>query len=96
MQKLYQDSMAIVQHFGKPTFFITFTANPKWPKIQNALFLGQKATDRPDIVTLVFHLKVRSLLTDLKANLLGKYVGHVYTIEYQKRGLPHMHLLLFI
>jgi hypothetical protein len=28
MQQLFQDSMAIVRHFGKPTFFITFTANP--------------------------------------------------------------------
>lgn len=28
MQQLFQDSMAIVRYFGKPTFFITFTANP--------------------------------------------------------------------
>jgi hypothetical protein len=27
IQQLYQDSIAIVQHFGKPTFFITITAN---------------------------------------------------------------------
>ena len=30
MQQLFQDSMAIVRHFGRPTLFITFTANPKW------------------------------------------------------------------
>ena len=29
MQQLYQDSMAIIRHFGRPTLFITFTANPK-------------------------------------------------------------------
>jgi len=29
MQQLYQDSMALVRHFGKPSLFITFTANPK-------------------------------------------------------------------
>ena len=29
MQQLYQDSMPIVCHFGKPSLFITFTANPK-------------------------------------------------------------------
>ena len=28
MQQLYQDSMAIIRHFGKPALFITFTANP--------------------------------------------------------------------
>ncbi len=96
MQQLYQDSMAIVRHFGKPTFFITFTANPKWPEITHALFPGQQAADRPNLIARVFHLKVRSLLADLRAGVLGEYAGHVYTIEYQKRGLPHMHLLLFI
>jgi len=29
MQQLFQDSIAIVCHFGRPTLFITFTANPK-------------------------------------------------------------------
>jgi len=28
MQQLFQDSMAIVRYFGKPSLFITFTANP--------------------------------------------------------------------
>jgi helitron helicase-like protein len=30
MQRLYQDSMAIVHHFGRPSLFITFTTNPDW------------------------------------------------------------------
>ena len=29
MHQLYQDAMAIVRYFGRPTLFITFTANPK-------------------------------------------------------------------
>ena len=33
MQKLYQDSIAIVRRYGKPSLFITFTANPKWVEI---------------------------------------------------------------
>ena len=41
MHKLYQDGMAIVRVFGKPDLFITITCNPKWPEIQNALFIGQ-------------------------------------------------------
>jgi hypothetical protein len=28
IQHLFQDSMAIIRFFGKPLFFITFTANP--------------------------------------------------------------------
>jgi hypothetical protein len=33
MQRLYQDSMAIVRHFGRPSLFITFTTNPDWIEI---------------------------------------------------------------
>jgi hypothetical protein len=33
IQQAYQDSMAICAKFGKPTFFLTFTCNPKWPEI---------------------------------------------------------------
>jgi hypothetical protein len=28
MQQLFQDSMYLITHFGKPDLFITFTANP--------------------------------------------------------------------
>jgi hypothetical protein len=96
MQQIYQDSMAIVRHFGKPTFFITFTANPKWPEITDHLLPSQQATDRPDITTRVFFLKVKEMLADLRNGIFGPYLAHVHVIEYQKRGLPHMHLLLFV
>ena len=52
---------------------------------------------RPDIVVRVFHMKVKSFLYEIKKkNIFGAYEGCVWTIEYQKRGLPHMHLLLFL
>jgi hypothetical protein len=100
--------MAIVRYFGRPTLFITFTANPKWPEITLHLDPGQTTADRPDLVTRVFHLKVKALLEDIKGmskgghnrvsrpGIFGKYLGHIYTIEYQKRSLPHCHLLLFL
>lgn len=31
-----------------------------------------------------------------KYGILGEAVAHVHTIEFQKRGLPHMHLLIFL
>jgi helitron helicase-like protein len=37
MQKSYQDSMAIVWTFGRPRYFITFTANPYWEEINAGL-----------------------------------------------------------
>jgi hypothetical protein len=97
MAKLYQDSMAIVRHYGKPTLFITFTANPRWIEIQRELLPGPNASDRPDLVARVFDMKVKELLNDLKVKqIFGSYKGLVRTIEYQKRGLPHLHLLLFL
>lgn len=56
MMQLYQNSMAIVRQFGRPSLFITFTANPKWEEIEKELYLGQKAMDRPDLIARVFHL----------------------------------------
>ena len=97
MQQLFQDSMAIVRYFGKPTLFITFTANPNWKEIQDELLPMQAATDRPDLISRVFHLKQKDLLAQVRhAQGFGRFLGCVWIIGYQKRGLPHMHLLLFL
>jgi hypothetical protein len=97
MQKLYQDSIAIVRHYGKPSLFITFTANPKWVEIENELLPGQQAANRPDLVSRVFNLKVQDLLDQIRhKEVFGPWLGWVWTIEYQKRGLPHLHLLVFL
>ena len=97
MQQLYQDSMAIVRHFGKPSLFITFTANPKWIEIQQELLPNQTAADRPDLVARVFNLKLKDLLNQIRhKEVFGPWLEWVCTIEYQKRGLPHLHLLLFL
>ena len=32
----------------------------------------------------------------IKKGYLGHCVAHIHTIEYQKRGLPHMHLLVIV
>ena len=41
--QLYQDAMGIVRHFGKADFFVTFTCNPRWQEITDALLPGQTA-----------------------------------------------------
>ncbi|PMD15362.1 hypothetical protein NA56DRAFT_710035 [Hyaloscypha hepaticicola] len=43
---------------------------------------GLQPTDRPDLITRVFHLKVQELFKDVKNDLFGLYTGHVYSIEY--------------
>ena len=37
MNQLYQDAMAIVRDRSNPSFFITFTCNPNWQEITEAL-----------------------------------------------------------
>jgi hypothetical protein len=42
-------------------------------------------------------MKKTAILNDInKEGVFGRAVAHVYAIEFQKRGLPHMHLLLFL
>jgi hypothetical protein len=42
-------------------------------------------------------MKYKSLLYDIRhLQIFGRYAGHVYTIDYQKHGLPHSHMLLFL
>lgn len=97
MQQLYHDAMALVQEYGTPDLFITMTANPNWPEISRELHYGQTAIDRPDIVARVFRLKLKSLVDDLtKKNLFGRIQSWFYVIEFQKRGLPHTHLLIIL
>ena len=88
MHQLYQHSMAIVRYFGRPTLFITFTANPKWDEITHELLPGQTTADRPDLVARVFYMKQQQLLKELKhKQIFGRYLGSVWTIEYQKTQL---------
>jgi hypothetical protein len=97
MQQLFQDSLAIGRYCHSIDLFITVTANPKWPEIMRELKEGERPEDRPDITTRVFQLKKKAILEDiLKNGIFGRTVAHVYTIEFQKRGLPHMHLLIFL
>ncbi|CAH9117164.1 unnamed protein product [Cuscuta europaea] len=76
----------------------SFTGGARWPEIEREVKKeGVRPEDRPDLVTRVFKIKLNNLIADLKDQ---KIFGHpralVYTIEFQKRGLPHAHIVLFL
>ena len=97
MQQNHQDAMAIVRRHGKPDLFITFTCNPRWREIGEQLQPGQTPSDRPDLIARGFKLKLDELLNDvLKKHILGRALGHVFVIEFQKCGLPHCHMLIIL
>jgi acetyltransferase-like isoleucine patch superfamily enzyme len=96
MVQNYQDAMAISRWAGCPDAFVTFTCNPQWLEIKKALQLGQQPQDRPDLVTRVFKIKLKELINDIHKNhILGCTIVRIYVVEFQKRGLPHAHILIF-
>ena len=93
----FQDGMAICRKYHKPDFFITMTCNTNWEEIQRELRKGESAKDRPDIVARVFKQKKDQLMRDIRVGqVLGKVPAMLWVIEFQKRGLPHAHLLVIL
>jgi hypothetical protein len=92
-----QDALAINRHYHGADLFITMTADPNWPEVLAALLPGQTPADRFDLVSRVFHAKVQEFIKDItKGKILGEVQAYVYTIEFQKCNLPHMHMIVFL
>ncbi|XP_076031041.1 uncharacterized protein LOC143019228 [Oratosquilla oratoria] len=101
MKERQQDALAYVTYFGSPDYFITFTMNPNWIELREAMdktgSFDTQTNERPDLVSRVFKLKVDSLMEDLThKHIFGRVRAHLYSIEWQKRGLPHAHILLWM
>ena len=56
---------------------------------------GQSVHDRPDILSRVFSEKKKLLIEVIEKECFFKVKAGVHPIEFQKRGLPHVHLLIF-
>ncbi|KAF7815066.1 uncharacterized protein G2W53_029035 [Senna tora] len=53
--------------------------------------------DRPDLLARIFKIKLNRLRRDVaKYMLFSNYRANIHTIEFQKRGLPHAHILLWL
>lgn len=97
MHEYAQDAMTYVRHHGRPDLFITFTCNPKWPEIIELLQPGQLSSDRHDVTARVFKQKLKCLIDLLvKQQIYGPVRCWMYSVEWQKRGLPHAHILLWM
>ncbi|PNX92871.1 ATP-dependent DNA helicase PIF1 [Trifolium pratense] len=78
--------------------FITTTCNSNWSEIKDFVTKrGVTPSDRPDIVSRVFKMKLDEMMADFKKReTFGKVFAGMYTVEFQKRGLPHAHILLLL
>lgn len=97
MHERSQDGMVYVRKFGRPDLFITFTCNPNWPEITSQLQNNEQPHQRHDIIARVFHLKLKKLMEVIvKKEVFGHVIADLHTVEWQKRGLPHAHILLWL
>ena len=90
------DSLALAARYPpSPTFWVTFTCNSDWPKIHQLLLPGQTWRDQPFLVVRVFKAKLTQFIT-VFSNLFpnaGPLDYLIERVEFQKRGLPHAHML---
>ncbi|CAN6897420.1 unnamed protein product [Brassica oleracea] len=99
MDEKYHDAMAICRWHGNPDLFITITTNPKWDEITDHLKMygSDDPNDRPDLEARVFKMKLDELISDFnRGTFFPRPKAVVYTIEFQKQGLPHAHILLWL
>ena len=90
------DGLSLATTVGPPTFFITVTCNPYWQEISSQLHPGQQYHNVPLIVCRVFKQKFSHFLKTLSSifPFAGDWQYLVYSTGFQKRGLPHCHVLI--
>ncbi|KAF7826476.1 uncharacterized protein G2W53_017640 [Senna tora] len=94
----FQDAMTICTATRFPYLFITFICNLRWSELDK-LFdgLSCKPKDRPNLESKSFKIKLNMLIKDITKDMLfGRCRVDIYTIEFQKHGLPHAHILLWL
>jgi hypothetical protein len=95
-RELYADAMTLPARFGGIDYFLTFTTNPSWPEIVDNSGDGV-GMNAPDLYCRVFNIKMKALLTDvLEIGVLGVVVAYSYSVEFQQRGLPHLHAIFIM
>ncbi|XP_077246009.1 uncharacterized protein LOC143885843 [Tasmannia lanceolata] len=94
----FQDAMVICQWYGPtPRFVHNIHLQFKMERdlISSRIDPRTKVEDRSDIVARVFNIKKKQLINDLRMKkIFGKVVADIHVVEFQKRGLPHAHILL--
>ncbi|KAE8210244.1 hypothetical protein CF327_g5867 [Tilletia walkeri] len=86
------DALELARRFGRPHGMLTLTTNPQWPELIEVLRQGQTATDAPHLTIRVFRARLSRVMAMFKKEY-GKPTYVIRVIEFQKRGLPHAHIV---
>ncbi|XP_074336994.1 uncharacterized protein LOC141674172 [Apium graveolens] len=98
MQQNFQDALSVCRVVGHPDIFLTMTCTPLWDEISQMMKVlpGCYPHNSPDVISRVFHLKLQQLIDDIqKKTVFGTCIGVMYVVEFQKRGLPYVHKLIW-
>lgn len=103
-----QNLNANLQCFGPPNWFVTLNPSEKnWTELHSAYSsiyntvvsssnIYEYIAADPTIAQQHFHNRVRSIFIFLKNTAtLGNIKKYFYRIEYQERGAPHVHCMLW-
>jgi hypothetical protein len=76
--------------------FITMTANPRHPDmLANPELRLADGTLNMDIVIRIFAKQIEELKTDIRdRKIFGNCLNMISVTEFQKRGLPHVHMVV--
>lgn len=101
MNEVYHNNLAVVRKKGMNVdLFITITCNPKWPEIVRELKKfppGTTTNDIPMHVCRIFRMYLLCAYEDIMSgNVFGTVIASTYVIEFQKRGLPHAHMIFIL
>ena len=101
--------LCMVREFGPPTLFLTLSCAEyesleisnylrKVNDVPSSFPIGKLCTEDPISVSRKFSQKFHDFFERviLKGGVLGRVAHHFYKKEYQARGAPHYHILLWI
>ncbi|XP_044326825.1 uncharacterized protein [Triticum aestivum] len=96
MTEDFHDAVAVSQVHGSPDIFTTFACDPEWPERIETLEHGQKAVDGADITIQIHQMKLLDYLHTIRTGqVFGTVLAVVHTVEFQKTGVPHAHILVW-
>jgi hypothetical protein len=90
-------AFAIARQFGAPCLFCTVTMSDEWREIQHVLrqWDGHTSYTAPAPTARAFRGKMTQFLNSV-SEIYGDVVAYVFSDEWQHRGRPHRHILLWL
>ena len=92
----WRDLSFLIRTLGQPSLFVTLTANDSWEDV-TPLLDGSTPIFRPVEMVVAFMRRFEFIKPYLwgKESVFGPVDDHWYRVEFQNRGAPHLHILLW-